>query len=89
MRRILIIKYELRRQLLKSLMKSQQNTNMERLNARYQFTRIPRLARTTQAQFRCLTLGRARGVNTRYGLSRFAFRNAANRGLITAVRRGS
>nr|APW82370.1 ribosomal protein S14 [Urostyla grandis] len=89
MRRLFFLKYEMRRRLLKTMINSSQIKHMPRLHAKYLFSRLPRLARLPQSHARCLVSGRARGVNTRYGMSRFAFRRLANGGNIANVSRGS
>lgn len=89
LRRHLYLHSEAKRQLLKSINQTAQVSALHRRAALYNFVRLPRFSRTAQAHFICLATARSRGVLTRYGLSRFAFRTHVNRGYIVGVRRAS
>ncbi len=61
----------------------------ERDAARLALQKLPKNSAPTRVRNRCVLSGRPRGFLRKFGLSRIAFRDAANRGLIPGVTKAS
>lgn len=82
-------KYEAKRKELKSTIADQTRSMEERLEARNKLQALPRDASPTRLRNRCALTGRPRGTFRKFGLGRAKIREAAMRGDIPGIVKGS
>jgi ribosomal protein S14 len=89
LKRKLFLKFELKRVLLKSLIKNSNLPLTYRYFIFYQKTKTPRWAILPQIVNRCTRTGRAMSVKRRTGYSRFVFRIESYSGHLPGYKRAS
>lgn len=77
-KRIMFVKFEFRRNLLKSIKVNKKIPYSLRYKASYYLVNKPRFSSLSFSGKRCILSGRLRGVNVTTGLTRFVFRSEAN-----------
>lgn len=87
LRRRAHIKNELRRHLLKSVIKCRHTSIIQRYKASFNLVHLPRKASKTKVRNRCVISGRTWNVIRRAQYSRFVFRHKAYFSFIPGVRR--
>ncbi|HLR13805.1 MAG TPA: 30S ribosomal protein S14 [Burkholderiaceae bacterium] len=85
----LVRKYAGKRAALKAIIDDQSKSDEERYQARLQLQRLPRNANPTRLTTRCAVTGRARGVYSKFGLTRHKMREMAMRGEIPGITKAS
>lgn len=88
-RRATVRRYAERRAELKAVLKSQNSTQEERLEATYALARLPRDSSATRLRNRDQLDGRSRGYFRKFGLSRINLRNLAHEGKIPGLKKAS
>lgn len=88
-REVMIEKYRARRLELRNQIKDMSLTDEQREVARIALNKLPRLSIETRLSRRCRVTGRPRGYLRKFAMSRIAFREAANHGLIPGVTKSS
>jgi small subunit ribosomal protein S14 len=88
-RESLVKKFAAKREALKALIADQTRSMEERLDARAQLQSLPRNANPTRLRNRCSLTGRPRGTFRKFGLARGKIREAAMRGDIPGLVKGS
>lgn len=82
-------RYRAKRAELRKVLKSPTASWEEKEEARKKMNRLPRRSIEVRVASRCNLTGRPRGVLKKFGISRIAFRDMANRGLIPGVTKSS
>jgi len=82
-------KYAAKRTALKTLIADASKTDEERYQARLQLQQLPRNANPTRQRNRCIVTGRARGVFSKFGLTRHKLREMALRGEVPGITKAS
>lgn len=82
-------RYRVKRAELRKILGSATASWEEKEEARKKMNRLPRRSIEIRVASRCALTGRPRGVLKKFGLSRIAFREMANRGLIPGVTKSS
>lgn len=82
-------RYRARRKELRDILKSQTATPEEKMEARLRMDRLPRRSMGTRVVNRCRVTGRPRGYLRKFQMSRIAFRELANKGMIPGVTKAS
>ncbi|MDN5873351.1 MAG: 30S ribosomal protein S14 [Sinobacteraceae bacterium] len=85
----LVEKFSARRAALKATIDDQTKTDEERYQARLQLQQLPRNASPTRMRNRCVVTGRARGVYSKFGLTRHKLREMALRGEVPGMTKAS
>lgn len=85
----IVSRYRAKRAELRSVLKSASASWEDKEEARKKMNRLPRRSIEVRVGTRCEFSGRSRGVLRKFGLSRIAFRDMANRGLIPGVTKSS
>ena len=85
----LVEKFAARRAELKATIDDQTKTDEERYQARLQLQSLPRNANPTRMRNRCVVTGRARGVYSKFGLTRHKLREMAMRGEVPGMTKAS
>ena len=88
-RRKLYAKYKDKREILLSKSKDKNISTEERFEARLKLAQLPRNSSKNRIRNRCLLTGRPRGVYSKFGLSRIAFRELASDGKLPGVVKSS
>jgi small subunit ribosomal protein S14 len=88
-REALVKKYEAKRKDLKATIADQTRSMEERMDARNKLQALPRNASPTRLRNRCALTGRPRGTFRKFGLGRAKIREAAMRGDIPGIVKGS
>lgn len=88
-RRKLLVKYELKRRLLKSLKHNQKLTLTQSLLVSLHTSLLPTASSLTKRNNRCFTSGRNKNVLSKTKSSRFVFRQLSNNASLPGVRRYS
>jgi len=88
-RKKLIQKYAERRKALRRVLRDQNASIDEKLEAQAAFAKIPRNSCPTRLKRRCEITGRARGYYRKFGISRIALRDLALSGQLPGVRKSS
>nr|QCU82623.1 ribosomal protein S14 [Pseudourostyla cristata] len=89
LKRKLFIKYELKQFLLKSILKSNYTTNLQKYYITYRKTKLKRWAAISQQTNRCFRTGRPWYVNKLTRYSRFKFRTESYTGNLPGFSRAS
>jgi len=82
-------KYAAKRTALKAVIADMSKTDEERYQARLQLQQLPRNANPTRQRNRCIVTGRARGVFSKFGLTRHKLREMALRGEVPGITKAS
>ncbi len=82
-------RYREKRAALRKIMQDQEATFEEKMDAQRAFARLPRRSIENRVTNRCAVTGRPRGYLRKFGLSRIAFREMANFGLLPGVTKSS
>ncbi|NYT75946.1 30S ribosomal protein S14 [Alcaligenaceae bacterium] len=82
-------KYAPKRAALKAIIDDQTKTDEERYQARLQLQQLPRNSNPTRQRNRCVVTGRARGVYSKFGLTRHKLREMALRGEVPGMTKAS
>ena len=82
-------KYRKKRVEYRDIIKSVNSTPEQKEVARKKLSNLPRLSLDTRVKNRCLITGRPRGYLRKFKMSRIAFRELANYGLIPGVTKSS
>jgi small subunit ribosomal protein S14 len=85
----LVNKFAAKRIALKVIIDDQAKTGEERYQARLKLQELPRNANPTRQRNRCAVTGRARGVFSKFGLTRHKLREMAMRGEIPGITKAS
>ena len=85
----LVAKYAEKRKELKAIIRNVNSTDDERRLAQAKLNAMPRDASPTRQRARCAITGRPHGVYRKFGLCRNTLREAAMRGDIPGLRKGS
>jgi small subunit ribosomal protein S14 len=88
-REAIVKKYEARRKELKDTIADPARSMEERNEARAKLQALPRNASPTRLRNRCALTGRPRGTFRKFGLARAKIREAAMRGDIPGIVKGS
>lgn len=88
-RRALVKKYDAKRKELKTVIADQTRSMEERMDAQARLQALPRNANPTRLRNRCSLTGRPRGTFRKFGLARNKIREAALRGDIPGLIKGS
>ena len=88
-REMLVKKYEPRRKALQAIISDSKLSDEERMDARLKLQQLPRNASPTRLRNRCKITGRPRGTYRKFGLARSKLREAAMRGEIPGLVKGS
>ena len=86
-REALVKKFFFKRQKLTDKLRSSVGTHL--VKARFQLKKLPRDSSPLRLVGRCSQSGRARAYSRRFGLSRIAFRQMAQKGLLPGVTKAS
>lgn len=82
-------KYRTKRKEYREIIKSPSASPEQREEARRKLNNLPRLSLETRVKNRCQVTGRPRGYLRKFKMSRIAFRELANQGLIPGVTKSS
>lgn len=82
-------RYREKRTALRKILKSQTATQEEKDEARHKMDRLPRRSMGCRVVNRCQVTGRPRGYLRKFQMSRIAFRELANKGMIPGVTKSS
>ncbi|MGP1665116.1 MAG: 30S ribosomal protein S14 [Rhodanobacter sp.] len=82
-------KFAPKRAALKAVIDDQSKTDEERYQARLQLQQLPRNSNPTRQRNRCVVTGRARGVYSKFGLTRHKLREMALRGEVPGMTKAS
>jgi len=85
----LAAKFAGKRAALKAVIDDQSKSDEERYQARLQLQQLPRNANPTRQRNRCAVTGRARGVYSKFGLTRHKLREMAMRGEVPGMTKAS
>ena len=88
-RETLVKKYEPKRKALQAIISDSKLSDEERMEARLKLQQLPRNASPTRLRNRCDITGRPRGTYRKFGLARSKLREAAMRGEIPGLVKGS
>ena len=87
-RQKLVVKYEIKRQVLKQQLK-ETDLLEEKVNLSRQLQKLPRDSSPTRLHNRCLLTGRPKGYFRDFGLSRHCLREMAHEGLLPGIQKAS
>jgi small subunit ribosomal protein S14 len=82
-------KFAPKRAALKAIIDDQSKTDEERYQARLQLQLLPRNSNPTRQRNRCIVTGRARGVYSKFGLTRHKLRDMTLRGEVPGMTKAS
>lgn len=85
----IVERYREKRNKLREILKSQKASPEEKAEARRQMNNLPRRSIGVRVVTRCRVTGRPRGYLRKFQMSRIAFREFANRGMIPGVTKSS
>lgn len=88
-RKRLVLKYKDERVRLKALVKDENLSLKERLEAQAKLSALPRNSSPVRVRNRCELTGRSRGYMGMFKLSRIQFRKLALQGLLPGVKKAS
>jgi small subunit ribosomal protein S14 len=88
-RQKLIKKYAAKRDELKTIIRSPNSTDEERLAAQSRLNSLPRDSSPSRARTRCSVTGRPNGVYRKFGLGRNKLRESAMKGEIPGLTKAS
>jgi ribosomal protein S14 len=76
-KRKIFLKNEIKKKLLKALIKSRYMTYIQRSKASFHITHLPKISSRTFTNNRCFVSGRSQAVDRKTRTSRFVFRKSA------------
>ena len=82
-------KFAPKRAALKAIIDNQSKTDEERYQARLLLQQLPRNSNPTRQRNRCVVTGRARGVYSKFGLTRHKLREMTLRGEVPGMTKAS
>jgi len=85
----LVEKYAERRDALRAVLKDQNTTLEDKMQAQESLQKLPRDSNKVRGRTRCSITGRPRGVYRKFGLGRNKLREVAMSGLIPGLRKAS
>lgn len=85
----MVKKYAPKRAELKAIIDDQSKSDEERYQARLEMQRLPRNSSPTRLRNRCVVTGRARGVYSKFGLTRHKLREMTLRGEVPGMTKAS
>lgn len=85
----LVQKYAPKRAALRAIIDDQSKSDEERYQARLELQRLPRNSSPTRLRARCVVTGRARGVYSKFGLTRHKLREMTMRGEVPGMTKAS
>jgi len=88
-RQKIVDRYSSKRKELKAIIKSPKTSYEEKRLAFIQLEKMPRDSNPIRVRNRCNLTGRPRGYYRKFGLSRIAFREMANKGIVPGVTKAS
>ena len=88
-RAALVKKYQPKRKALQAIINDAKLPEEERMEARLKLQQLPRNASPTRQRNRCDITGRPRGTYRKFGLARSKLREAAMRGEVPGLVKGS
>ena len=88
-RAVVVKKYEPKRRALLAIINNAKLSDEERMDARLKMQQLPRNANPVRLRNRCEITGRPRGTYRKFGLARSKLREAAMRGEIPGLVKGS
>ncbi|CAM8910951.1 unnamed protein product [Rhodiola kirilowii] len=88
-RRLLVEKYELRRNLYKAFWQDLNLPSEIREKFRYKLSKLPRSSSHTRVRTRCIYTARPRAVYRKFRMSRIVFRTLAKQGELKGVQKAS
>ena len=88
-RQKIVDRYSSKRKELKAIIKSPKTSYEEKKLAFIQLEKMPRDSNPIRVRNRCNLTGRPRGFYRKFGLSRIAFREMANKGIVPGVTKAS
>jgi small subunit ribosomal protein S14 len=88
-RKALIDKYRERRAVLRRILKDQNASVDDKLEAQEKFAKLPRNSCPTRRNNRCQVSGRSRSYYRKFGISRIALRELSLRGQLPGMRKSS
>ena len=86
-RRCLFKRYEIRKNLLKSVLYSETLSNLESNYIRYLLKKYPNDSSKVRIRNRCIMSGHGRGVLSKVALSRVSFKKIAGWGYLSGLRK--
>ena len=88
-RQKIVERYSAKRKELKAIIKDPKTSLSEKKLALFELEKMPRDANPIRVRNRCNLTGRPRGYYRKFGLSRIALRELANKGIIPGVTKAS
>ncbi len=88
-RQKIVDRYSSKRKELKAIVKSPKTSFEEKKLAFMKLEKMPRDSNPIRVRNRCNLTGRPRGFYRKFGLSRIAFREMANKGIVPGVTKAS
>ena len=85
----LVRKYSKKRLSLKKIIKNKKTTPEERIDAINKLSKLPKNSSPCRLRNRCIVTGRPRGNYRKFKLSRIAFRELANNGMLPGITKSS
>ena len=88
-KRLLFKKYEVKRLLLKSMIKNMSLMPLFRKDMVLMLNKLPRNSSLTRVKNRCTITGRGKSIYRKFRMSRLTFRELANKGLLPGIKKSS
>ena len=85
----LVKKYSKKRLSLKKIIKNKKTSPEERIDAINKLSKLPKNSSPCRLRNRCIVTGRPRGNYRKFKLSRIAFRELANNGMLPGITKSS
>jgi len=85
----LVRKYKKKRLTLKKIIKNKKTNSEERIDAINKLSKLPKNSSPCRLRNRCIVTGRPRGNYRKFKLSRIAFRELANNGMLPGITKSS
>ena len=85
----LVRKYSKKRLSLKKIIKNKKTSPEERIDSINKLSKLPKNSSPCRLRNRCIVTGRPRGNYRKFKLSRIAFRELANNGMLPGITKSS
>ena len=85
----LVKKYSKKRLTLKKIIKNKKTSPEERIDSINKLSKLPKNSSPCRLRNRCIVTGRPRGNYRKFKLSRIAFRELANNGMLPGITKSS
>tara|TARA_B100000446_G_C10279533_1_gene243449 strand:+ start:86 stop:391 length:306 start_codon:yes stop_codon:yes gene_type:complete len=85
----LVKKYSKKRLSLKKIIKNKKTSPEERIDSINKLSKLPKNSSPCRLRNRCIVTGRPRGNYRKFKLSRIAFRELANNGMLPGITKSS